>query len=264
MYSDIKTYLDQKVNSYNQPDYIDSDPIQVPHLFSRKEDIEISAFLTASIAWGQRKTIIQNAFKMMALMDNAPYDFILHEANNTQHLQKFVHRTFNAQDLTFFIQSLHHIYTYHGGLEEVFNTGFMKSGNIFETLAYFRKIFLETNAHNRSRKHVSDVMKNSAAKRLNMFLRWMVRHDKVGVDFGLWNQIPMSTLMLPVDVHAGDVARALGILTRRQNDWKAVEEVTQVLRTFDPSDPIKYDYALFGIGVFENKKEVLPSLNRFI
>lgn len=254
MYSDIKIFLDEKVRLYNQPGYIDSDPIQIPHQFTKKEDIEISAFLTASIAWGQRQTIIKNARQIMLLLDNSPYDFILNESTDTAHFSNFVHRTFNAIDLTFFVRALHHIYKNHGGLENVFNNGYQQDKTVFSALSYFRKVFLEADNHGRSSKHISDVTKNSAAKRLNMLLRWMVRDDDNGVDFGLWKQIPMSALMLPVDVHAGDVSRILGILQRKQNDWKAVEEITEVLRSFDPSDPVKYDYALFGIGVFENKK----------
>ncbi len=244
---------------YNRPEYIESDPIQVPHRFSRKEDVETAAFLAASIAWGQRKSIINNANRLMVLMDNAPYDFIINSDPETEwkHFEGFVHRTFNAEDCLFFLASLRNIYLHHGGLETVFSKGYSIENNVYGALKYFREVFLSLPHAERVRKHLSDVTNNSAAKRLNMFLRWMLRKDDSAVDFGLWNAIPMSALMLPLDVHSGDVSRALGILQRKQNDWKAVEEVSAVLRSFDANDPVRYDYALFGIGVFDNKKTFL-------
>lgn len=263
--SDIKYLLDSRVAEYNRLDFIDSDPIQIPHRFVRKEDIEIAGFLTATISWGQRKSIINNANKLMDLMDNSPYDFLMYTSSESssgeypewEDIRKFVHRTFNGNDCLFFLKSLQNIYTLHGGLEEVFTKGYRASGTVYGALQHFRETFLSVPHENRVRKHISDVTANSSAKRLNMFLRWMIRNDEQEVDFGLWENIPASALMLPLDVHTGDVARAYGLLNRKQNDWKAVEEITAILRTFDPLDPIKYDFALFGIGVFEGKASLI-------
>jgi len=248
----IKRLLDNRIEQYNRPDFIDSDPVQIPHRFARKEDIEIAGFLTATISWGQRKSIINNANHLMELMDNTPYDFLMEAGKEDwDGVSRFVHRTFNGDDCLFFLASLKNIYLHHQGLEHVFTMGFQSGGNISSALIHFREVFLSIPHANRVCKHISDVSSNSAAKRLNMYLRWMVRDDDPGVDFGLWKNIPASSLMLPLDVHSGEVARGLGLLTRKQNDWKAVEEITAILRLFDPSDPVKYDYALFGIGVFE-------------
>jgi len=254
---DIKSLLDSRVNQYNSFDFIHSDPIQIPHRFSRKEDIEIAAFLTATISWGQRKSIINNANKLMELMDNSPYEFIMEAGiSDLKSIKSFVHRTFNGNDCLFFLQSLKNIYIHHGGLEKVFTNGYLTEGTVFGALQHFRQTFLSIPHEVHVRKHISDVTANSAAKRLNMFLRWMVRSDENEVDFGLWKDIPAPALMLPLDVHSGNVARGLGLLERNQNDWKAVEEIMYVLRSFDPSDPVKYDFALFGIGVFEGKNEI--------
>jgi uncharacterized protein (TIGR02757 family) len=248
----IQSFLDQKFQSFNHPVFIETDPIQVPALFTTKENIEIAGFLAAMLAWGQRPTIIRNALKLVTLMDNNPIEFLLNTPEDElDGFVDFKHRTFNGIDCLFFLKSLRNIYLNHGGLESVFTQGFQTDGSIFGALVYFRNVFFELGHEHRTEKHVSDVEKGAAAKRLNMFLRWMVRSDKAGVDFGLWKQIPSSALMLPLDVHTGNVARKLGLLTRTQNDWKAVEEITQKLREFDPEDPIKYDFALFGLGVFE-------------
>jgi len=248
----IKRLLDNRVSEYNRLDFIDSDPVQIPHRFTRKEDIEIAGFLTATISWGQRKSIIKNANHLMELMDNSPCDFLL-EADETEweSVSRFVHRTFNGEDCRYFFESLKNIYLHHSGLENVFTTGYNNEISIFSALKYFRKVFLSIPHTGRVSKHISDVTANSAAKRLNMFLRWMVRKDENDVDFGIWKNIPASALMLPLDVHSGNVSRNLGLMQRKQNDWKAVEEIMAVLRTFDIEDPVKYDYALFGIGVFE-------------
>lgn len=254
---ELKSFLDQKVILYNTENYIDSDPIQIPHRFTQNEDIEIAAFLTATITWGQRKSVIKNALFLMDLLENSPYDFVMNATkSDIQNLRQFVHRTFNGLDCEYFIYSLRNIYKNYGGLENVFVTGFAIEKSVFSSLNYFRNIFLEIEHENHVAKHVSDVSANSAAKRLNMLLRWLVRSDNCGVDFGIWKRIPMSALMMPLDVHVGDVGRALGLLNRKQNDWKALEELMRVLRTFDADDPVKYDYALFGIGVFENKKKI--------
>ncbi|HKI88301.1 MAG TPA: TIGR02757 family protein [Draconibacterium sp.] len=250
-FEELKSFLDEKVIRYNQPSFIETDPIQVPKKFSEKENIEISAFLTATIAWGNRQAIIKNAFRLMSMMDNRPYDFILHSSNHElAKLGQFVHRTFNGHDCIYFIRSLKNLYENHGGLQEVYAKGFMQFKTVESALEHFYSLFYELKGE-RTRKHVSNVAKGASGKRLNMFLRWMVRKDGAGIDFGLWNEIPASALMLPLDVHTGNVARKLGILKRKSNDWKAVKEVTKILHTFDPVDPIKYDFALFGLGAFE-------------
>lgn len=249
---DIKSFLDEKTQLFNRDKFIETDPIQVPKLFSDKENIEISGFLAATIAWGQRPTIIRNALNLVSLMNNNPIGFLLQTLEEDwEAFANFRHRTFNGVDCMFFLKSLKNIYLNHGGLEQVFTKGYQIDGTVFSAMVYFRSVFLEPEHERRSEKHVSDVEKGASAKRLNMFLRWMVRSDTNGVDFGLWKQIPSSALMLPLDVHTGNVARKLGLLTRTQNDWKAVAEITAKLRGFDPDDPIKYDFALFGLGVFE-------------
>ncbi|MBA3681889.1 MAG: TIGR02757 family protein [Bacteroidetes bacterium] len=249
--SNIKDFLDESYLKYNNRTFIESDPVSVPHLFTKKEDIEIAAFLSATIAWGNRKSIITNANKLMQWMDHAPHDFILdHSKKELKTFEKFVHRTFNGTDCIFFLNSLKNIYSNHNGLEAAFKNK-IESGdlNLKHKIVSFRNLFLETKHLSRSEKHISDPSKKSSAKRLCMFLRWMVRHDKKGVDFGIWKSISPKDLCLPLDVHTGNVSRTLGLLKRTQNDWQAVEEITEVLRNFDPNDPVKYDFALFGIGV---------------
>jgi uncharacterized protein (TIGR02757 family) len=248
----LKDFLDTKVEQYNQPRFIESDPIQIPHQFSKKEDVEIAAFLTATIAWGNRKSIINNAKRMMQLLDNAPYQFVMqHEENDLGALMPFVHRTFNGEDFIQFIQSLQHIYRNHNGLESVFTTH-SETFSTQKAIHQFKKTFFEIDHLSRTQKHVSDPMKNSAAKRINMFLRWMVRNDANGVDFGIWESLSPAQLSCPLDVHSGNVARKLGLLKRKQNDGKALAELDTTLRKLDKNDPVKYDFALFGLGVFEN------------
>lgn len=250
-FPDLQAFLDEKVLKYNQPFFIETDPIQVPKNFSGKENIEIAAFLTATIAWGNRISIIKNATRLMSLMNNQPFDFVVNASDyELNRLEHFVHRTFNGNDCVYFARSLRNIYQKHNGLQSVFETGFRIDNTVKSALSGFHQVFFEIGGE-RSRKHVSDVDKGASAKRLNMFLRWMVRNDKSNVDFGLWNGIPQSALMLPLDVHTGNVARKLGLLQRKSNDWQAVEQVTQALRQFDPVDPVKYDFALFGLGAFE-------------
>lgn len=249
--SELKEFLDEKVILYNNPKFIESDPIQIPHLFSKKEDIEIAAFLTATISWGNRTMIIKNAFKMMELLDNSPHDFVLnHKEKDLEAFKNFVHRTFNYIDFKQFIKSLQNIYQNHGGLE---NTLSIKdnSTNYQTAIHQFKNIFFEIEHQQRTQKHVSDPLKNSAAKRINMFLRWMVRDDKAGVDFGVWQSHNPANLSCPLDVHSGNVARKLKLLLRTQNDWKALSELDKNLRKLDKKDPVKYDFALFGLGVFE-------------
>ncbi len=254
--SNIKDLLDEKFHLFNNHSFIGTDPIQIPHAFSKKEDIEIAAFLAATIAWGQRKTIINNSQKLMLWMDNAPHDFILnHTAKELVPFKKFVHRTFNGTDCVFFIKSLQNIYLKHGGLEGAFAKGIKtQDESIKNAIVEFRKLFLEIKHEARSDKHISNPDAKSSAKRLCMYLRWMVRNDKKGVDFGIWNKINASQLCLPLDVHTGNVSRKLCLLKREQNDWQAVEEITSVLREFDKTDPVKYDFALFGLGAFEGFK----------
>ena len=250
-YISMKKLLDEKVDFYNRPSFIEEDPISIPHLFSAKEDIEISGFLTAVISWGQRKTILSNARKLMKMMDYAPYEFIMGFGGaDLKPFEHFVHRTFNGEDCITFLTSLQNIYRHHGGLEKLFSTD-AEYPSIKKSLDRFRNIFLEIPHLPRTEKHVADPFKNAAAKRLNMFLRWMVRRDVRGVDFGIWRKIDPAQLMCPLDVHSGSVARRLGLLKRMQNDWKAVEELTDILRRFDRTDPVKYDFALFGIGMYE-------------
>lgn len=248
-HQEILELLEDKYDKFNRSSFIESDPIVVPHLFTKKEDIEIAGFLAATIAWGQRITIIKNANQLVQLMDLAPHDFVMnHTKKDLQRFQNFKHRTFNAVDVEFFITSLKHIYSKHQGLEAVFSK---HPNNMQESIHYFRKVFFEIDHPHRTKKHVSDSMNNSAAKRINMFLRWMVRNDNRGVDFGIWKNISPKNLMCPLDVHSGNVARKLGLLKRTQNDWRATAELTESLRRFDQNDPIKYDFSLFGLGVFE-------------
>jgi len=249
--TELKQFLDEKVIQYNNPKFIESDPIQIPHRYVLKEDIEIAGFLTATIAWGNRKMIIKNAHKMMELMGNSPYDFVMnHKEHHLDNLDGFVHRTFNSADLTYFIKALKHIYTNHNGLETIFKVNATKN-SLQPAIHELKKIFFEIPHLQRTTKHISDPLKGSAAKRLNMWLRWLIRADNCGVDFGIWKNLSPSLLSCPLDVHSGNVARKLGLLTRKQNDAKALVELDTSLRKMDTHDPAKYDFALFGLGVFE-------------
>ncbi|MDA3929050.1 MAG: TIGR02757 family protein [Prolixibacteraceae bacterium] len=247
---ELKTYLDQKYNEYNVPSFIENDPVSIPHQFDKKEDIEIAGFLAATIAWGNRKSIINNANKLMKWMGYFPHEFILNASEKELIIfNQFVHRTMNGIDTVYFLKALKNIYVNHAGLETVFTKGYQREESLFSSIEYFRKVFLELPHEHRTEKHVANVTKKSSGKRLCMYLRWMVRNDKRGVDFGLWKDIPTSSLMLPLDVHTGNVSRKLGLLKRKQNDWLAVEEVTESLRKLNSNDPVKYDFSLFGIGV---------------
>ena len=245
---ELKEFLDEKSALYNRPEFIESDPILIPHRYSLKQDVEISGFLTATIAWGNRKMIIRSAELMMEIMGNSPYDFIME--CREEHIDDFVHRTFNRTDLGFFLRSLRNIYQHHGGLEEVFSKNATED-SLQPAIHKFKKIFFELPHQSRTTKHVSDPSKGSAAKRINMFLRWMVRKDACGVDLGIWERISPSQLSCPLDVHSGRVARKLGLLERKSNDARALQELDLNLRRLDPYDPVKYDFALFGLGVFE-------------
>lgn len=248
---ELKEFLDLKVLEYNNQNFIDTDPVQIPHRFSKKEDIEIAGFLAATISWGKREMIIKNCLKLMDLLDNAPYEFVMHHHSKDLHaLDNFKHRTFNGIDLQFFIKSLQHIYKEHQGLETVF-AKHIKDQSLQPSIHKFKQIFFEIEHPTRTTKHISDPLKGSAAKRINMFLRWMVRQDNLGVDLGIWNTISPAYLSCPLDVHTGNVSRKLGLITRKQNDAKALLELDTNLRKLDSTDPVKYDFALFGLGVFE-------------
>lgn len=247
---DLRGFLEAKHLQYNSPAFIATDPVSVPHNFSLRQDIEISAFLTSVISWGNRKSILSNATALVQMMDMAPYQFITaFTESDLKPFRKFVHRTFNGDDCLYFLRSLQNIYISHGGLE----SGFVSDGSpgVKPRISAFRRLFLELPHPQRHEKHIANPEKGASCKRINMFLRWMVRDDGRGVDFGLWKTVSPSELVCPLDVHSGNVARKLGLLKRKTSDWQAAEELTAALRRFDPADPVKYDYALFGLGVFE-------------
>jgi uncharacterized protein (TIGR02757 family) len=250
-------FLDAKVLQYNQPGFITNDPISIPHLFTKKQDIEIMGFWAATLAWGQRVTIINKCKELIALMDGAPYDFIInHEDIDLKKLLHFKHRTFNDIDTLYFIAFFRWHYENNDSLESAFiPTGPLKGEEeepIEKYLNHFRNYFFSLpDFPHRTKKHVSSPSQKSTCKRLNMFLRWMVRKDNCGVDFGIWNHIKPSELIMPCDLHVDRVARKLNLITRKQTDWQTAIELTQRLREFDPSDPVKYDFALFAMGIEE-------------
>ena len=249
---ELKSFLDEKYDQFNVSAFIDDDPVSIPHRYTSKADIEIAAFLTATISWGNRKAILKSANRMMELMGDAPHDFVMHHtARDLKSLQGFVHRTFNAEDLADFIRALKSLYEEHASMEHFFADSIATHGNTSPAISAFKQRFFSGPHAARAEKHVSDPLAGSSAKRINMFLRWMVRADKNRVDLGIWKNISPAHLSIPLDVHSGNVARQLGMLTRKQNDARAVEELDAVLRTLDPVDPVKYDYALFGLGAIE-------------
>jgi uncharacterized protein (TIGR02757 family) len=246
---ELKNFLDEKVFEFNTKSFIADDPIQIPHQYENKEDIEIAAFLVCTIAWGNRKSIIDNGYKMMSLLDESPFDFVMnHSEKELMQLRKFVHRTFNGNDFVFFIQSLKNIYNNKNGLEQIFKTH-QTDNSLSESIVNFHHIFFEPVHEKRTEKHVANPSKGSIAKRINLFLRWMVRNDGF-VDFGLWDISP-SKLSCPLDVHSGNIARKLGLINRKNNDLPALSELDSNLRAFDKEDPVKYDYALFGLGAYD-------------
>ena len=247
---ELKEFLDHNAELYDKPFFLDSDPLQLPHRFSLKEDQEIVGFLVSTIAWGNRKGIIRSGERLIEIMEQTPFEFIKDYSFSQISGSNFVHRTFNLKDLDFFFRSLQNIYAHHGGLESAFASSREIEG-ILGRIGHFRGIFLQTEHDDRSRKHLSEPVKNSAAKRINMFLRWMVRDNTKGVDLGIWKSIAPSELYLPLDVHTSTNARKLGLMERKQDDWKALEELMGNLRKMDPKDPVKYDFALFGLGAFE-------------
>lgn len=251
--ADLKIWLEEKAELYNQKSFIETDPISIPHLFTKTEDIEIAGLFAATIAWGNRKSIIKSAKNLMERMDMNPSDFVMnHSEKDLQTLNGFVHRTFNALDVATMCQMLKSVIQKHGNLKNIFCKPVIEGGDAMNAIELFRSEMLIHEHEKRFEKHISSPAKGSAAKRLNMYLRWMVRKDNNGVDFGLWNDcFPMSKLMIPLDVHSGRTARKLGLLQRKQNDAKAVYELTEKLREFDVKDPAKYDFAIFGSGIFE-------------
>lgn len=251
---ELKEFLDAKVGEYNQPGFIEHDPVCIPHLFSKQQDIEISGFWAAVLAWGQRKTIIRKCRELFELMDWAPHDFMLHhQENDLKPFLAFKHRTFNATDTLYFIEFLSWYYQRHASLQDAFARHLQPADvHVGPALAGFHELFFSLpDAPGRTRKHVATPARKAACKRLLMFLRWMVRKDDCGVDFGIWERISPSQLICPCDVHVDRVARSLGLISRKQTDWLTALELTQNLRQFDPADPVKYDFALFGMGVEE-------------
>lgn len=251
---DLKDFLDQKVAEFNQPDFIPLDPISIPHRFSKKQDIEIAGFIAAVLAWGQRKTIINKCLELFEMMDNAPYDFMLnHKEQDLKPFLQFKHRTFNDIDTLYFIEFFRWFYRNHKSLEEAFILGWTQETDIMEKLLVnFHHFFFQLpDAPRRTRKHIATPDRKAACKRINMFLRWMVRSDDKGVDFGIWKTIKPYQLFCPCDLHVDRVGRKLGLITRKQTDWQTAVELTERLREFDPEDPVKYDFALFGLGVEE-------------
>ncbi len=251
---ELRTILEEAYDRYARPDFVQDDPIQVPRHFTRREDAESIGFITATIAWGQRKTIIANAWKLARAMDERPHQFIMHaDKDDLRLLEKFVHRTFNGADLRQFILSIRHLYTTYGGMEAAFLDG-EGPVDMGTAIPLFRRRFFEVAHDPRTLKHVADPARGSHAKRINMYLRWMVRSADRGIDLGLWKRIRPAQLMMPLDVHTGRIARMLGLLARKQDDWRAVEELTEALRGFDPMDPVRFDIALFGMGVAAARK----------
>ncbi|MBQ8864378.1 MAG: TIGR02757 family protein [Rikenellaceae bacterium] len=246
----LKDTLDYLHDKYNRVEFIENDPISIPHSYTSRIDCEISGFLASTIAWGNRKAIVRSARRMMEYLDNSPASFVAGASEQElNHLRGYVHRTFNGEDLVSMIRGLRHITNRYGSLGDMFQQSYLRSGDMRIVLSEFRREFFECDHTPHCHKHVSSIDKGAACKRLNMFLRWMVRSDDRGVDFGFWKDIPASALYLPLDVHSGNMGRALGLLTRRSSDWKAVEEITATLREFDADDPVKYDFALFGAGI---------------
>ncbi|MBO5464260.1 MAG: TIGR02757 family protein [Alistipes sp.] len=247
---ELRDLLEHLHDKYNRPEFIEPDPISIPHSFSDRHDREVAGFMAATIAWGNRKAIVKSAARMMQYMDDSPADFVRNaSASELAHLQSYVHRTFNGQDFTDFVLAIRGITERWGGIGEFFEQNYVATQSIPQVLSLFRKEFFSIEHNPHCEKHLSSIDKGAACKRLNMYLRWFVRRDDRGVDFGLWKKIPMSALYLPLDVHTGNMGRALGLLTRKQSDWKATDEITHSLREFCSDDPVRYDYSLFGAGI---------------
>jgi len=253
-FENLKEFLDEKVAEYNQPGFIENDPITIPHQYSKKQDVEISGFVAAVLAWGQRPTIIKKCREFFRMMDNAPHDFVLHhKESDLKPFLDFKHRTFNATDALYFISFFHHHYKQSDTLEDAFlKSADPKAENVYTHLTGFFNHFFSVEDHpKRTYKHIPTPIRKTACKRLNMYLRWMVRDDEHGVDFGLWKGIGQNQLVCPLDMHVDRVARKFGLITRKQTDWQTALELTENLKSLDPVDPVKYDFALFGLGVEE-------------
>lgn len=261
----LKSFLDSKVTQYNQPGFIANDPISIPHLFTKKQDIEIMGFWAATLAWGQRVTIINKCKELISLMDGAPYDFIInHQEPDLKKLLHFKHRTFKDIDTLYFIAFFRRHYERFESLEDAFFQGADVIPVVENALNHFRTYFFSLDDFpHRTRKHVSSPSQKSTCKRLNMFLRWMVRKDDNGVDFGIWNKIKPGDLIMPCDLHVDRVARQFKLIIRKQTDWQTAVELTERLREFDPLDPVKYDFALFGLGIEERwgLDAIIPKFN---
>jgi len=254
---ELRDFLDEKSKFYNRPSFIEKDPICIPHLFQKKQDIEISGLFAAVFAWGQRKTIISKCKELLAMMDNAPYDFILHhKEKNLKPFENFKHRTFNATDTLYFIHFLKFFYAQNNSLEDLFMAKSNQEPIEVALIKFHQSFFSLPDSPGRTKKHIPSPQRNSTCKRMNMFLRWMVRDDHKGVDFGIWKRIKVKDLICPIDVHVHRIARKLSLLERKQTDWNTALELTQNLRKLDPEDPVKYDFALFGMGVLE--KDLTP------
>lgn len=249
---ELKSFLDERVEMYNQPGFIENDPICIPHYYSKKQDIEIAGFFAATLAWGQRTTIIKKSKELFALMDNAPHDFLInHHLKDLKVFEQFKHRTFNATDCLYFIRFLSEHYKKNDSLESAFPVN-TDDNDVEKALIHFHKLFFALEDFPpRTKKHIATPVRKSACKRINMYLRWMVRKDKKGVDFGLWNSISPAQLICPCDLHVERVARKLKLITRKPVDWLTAVELTLALRKLDPKDPVKYDFALFGLGIEE-------------
>ena len=250
----LKDFLDRKVEEYNRPAFIQDDPISIPHLFKKQQDIEIAALFASIFAWGNRTTIIQKSMELMRLMEMHPHDFIMNaRETDLKRLKSFKHRTFNTTDLLYFVEFLQYHYSKHPTLEHAFTQSMRKRDeNIENALNGFYQYFFSLEyVPSRTKKHIASPAKKSTCKRLNMFLRWMVRKDNKGVDFGIWKNISPAQLICPIDVHVARVAKRFELLNRKQTDWMAAVELTGMLKALDPLDPVKYDFALFGLGVIE-------------
>jgi uncharacterized protein (TIGR02757 family) len=250
--NELKAFLDQKADLYNRPEFIESDPISIPHAYKKKQDIEIAGLFAAVLAWGQRVTIIRKCKELLARMDNDPYQFIVHHTeSDLKPMQEFKHRTFNATDTLYFIAFLKWYYSNHLSLEEAFKVS-AEDETIEAGLINFHNQFFSLDDHpHRTKKHIATPERKSTCKRLNMYLRWMVRNDNKGVDFGLWRSISPSQLVCPCDLHVDRVSRKLKLVKRKPTDWLTALELTSQLRKLDTSDPVRYDFALFGLGIEE-------------
>ena len=247
---EMRDLLERLHDRYNNESFIEADPISVPHSFTNTVDREIAGFLAATIAWGNRRAIVQSAYRMMRYMDHAPEDFVRNATEgDMEYLRSYVHRTFNGVDFQDFVRGLRHIITEWGSVGNYFESRYEEHGDLRPVFSDFRRDFFNVEHDKHSEKHLSSIDKGAACKRLCMYLRWFVRHDDRGVDFGLWRRIPMSALYMPLDIHTGRMGRNLGLLERKQSDWKAVEELTASLRELSAEDPVRYDYSLFGLGI---------------